>query len=277
LIEDVMRDQRLQPVWSLLDAHSLSSLMSDGKGLPEAIRIIDTGKVSHETAPLIGAAEAILARARQQENAAQPGLRLTASGFISLRDVAAIFEAMPWEEAEKDIIRHVCKVISERDFIPMWMARLILQKAGFLYRRGDRLIVRKGTREAGTHYADIVASTFWKTDLSDLDGVPLPAWPLDHIGVTLWALSACALQWSHPEELMAATTLSRPTREQVDPDQSMAFGLRVLRPLVWLGLLEMEKPWKFGRSDRRVRKSPLFDETFGFDVTLRDQPAGRVH
>jgi hypothetical protein len=272
-----MRDERLQPVWSLLDANSLSGLMADGKGVPAAIRVIDNGRVTPETAPLIGAAEAILARARQQENAAQPGLGLTASGFISLKNVAAIFDATPWEEAEKDIIRHVCKVISERDFIPMWMARLILQKAGFLYRRGDRLIVRKGTREAGTHYAEFVASTFWRTDLSDFDGVPLPVWPQDHIGVTLWALSACALQWSHQDELMAATTLSHSTRGQVDSERLRAFGLRVLRPLVWLGLLEMEQPWEFGDRMKRVRKSPLLDKTFAFDVTLRDQPAGRLH
>ncbi|HSP26661.1 MAG TPA: hypothetical protein VLQ65_15955 [Saliniramus sp.] len=257
-----------------MDATSLSGLVADWKQLPVSVRINDTGEVPQATAPLVGAAETILARAREQD-----GLRLTPSGFLNLRDVAAIFDAMPWDEAQKDMIRHVCRVIHEGDFTALGLTRMILQKAGFLYRRKDHLICRKGTRHAGAHYAEIVASAFWRTDLSEFDGVPLPHWPQDHIGVTLWAISACGMQWSQPRQLMTLTTLSHPTLERLDRNSLLAaFQLRVLRPLVWLGLLEMEPPWDFSASSTvRVRKTPLFDQTFAFDVSLREQPTGQVH
>lgn len=269
-----MADERLEPVWRLLDANSLSGLMASGKQLPAALRIIHDGKVSHVTAPLVGAAETILARAQQED-----GLRLTASGFINLKDVAAIFDAMPGYEAEKDMIRYVCRVINERDFPALHLARLVLQKAGLLYRRKDRLFCRKAARDPGAHYSEIVASTFWRTGLSECDGIPLPHWPQDHVGVILWALSACGLQWSQPNRLMALSTLSRPTPERVDPDWLLsAFELRVLRPLVWLGLLETERPWEDLRPGaNRLRKTPLFDQTFAFEVTLRDRPAADLH
>jgi hypothetical protein len=269
-----MQGERLEQIWSLLDAASFSELMAERGKLPSAVRVVEGDPVAPAAAPLLGVADAILARAREQD-----GLRLTASGFLGLNEVKTIFEAAAWDEEQKDITRSICRVIHERDFTPLHFARVVLQKAGLLRRRKDRLVPRKEVGEASSFYPEIVASAFWRTDLAVFDGVPFANWPQDHVGVTLWAISACGLQWREQRELMALTALSHPALERTYGDGMLsAFQLRVLRPLVWLGLMEMEQPWSFSaHSPRRVRLSPLFDRVLQFSVEMRDHEAGQVH
>jgi hypothetical protein len=269
-----MQDERLEPIWSLLDTASFNDLIAEPGRLPAAVRIKECDALKAADVPLLGIADAILARARDQE-----GMRLTASGYLGLNEVKAIFDAMPWDERDKDITRSVCRVIHEQDFTPLHLARSILQKAGLLRRRKDRLFCRKGAHDAAALFPEIVASTFWQIDLSEFDGVPFSNWPQDHVGVTLWAVSACGLQWAEQRELMALTTLSHPALERVHSDGMLsAFQLRVMRPLVWLGLMEMEQPWNFSlRNAPRVRKSSRFDQVFEFAVRLRDHDAGQLH
>ncbi len=269
-----MQDDPIEPVWKLLDSASFSRLMAERGRLPPAVRILDSQVPEPVDAPLIGIAGTILTQAR-----ARDGLRLTPAGFLAPADVAAIFEALPWNEAEKTLTRSLCRVIHEQDFTPLHLTRLILQKAGLLRRRKERLCCPGQIPGMTGCFPRIVESTFWRTDLAALDGVPLSNWPQDHIGVTLWALSACGLQWSEPAGLMRLATLSHPALERAHGANMLsAFLLRVIRPLVWLGLLEMEPPWDFSvRSQARVRKSPLFDQCLAFAVTMRDQPVGVLH
>jgi hypothetical protein len=269
-----MKDERIEPIWSLLDAESFSALMATRGRLPAAVRIERCSSVAPAAAPLLGVAEAILAQAREQD-----GLRLTASGFLGLNEVKAIFESIPWEERDKAIIRSVCRVIHEQDFTPLHLTRLILQKARLLRRQKDRLFVSKARGDAFSSYSEIVASVFWGIDLAEFDGVPFSNWPQDHVGVTLWAISACCLQWTEQRDLMALTTLSHPALERTYGDGMLAaFQLRILRPLVWLGLMELEQPWDFSaRSAPRVRKFPAFDRVFRFTVKMLDQDAGSLH
>jgi hypothetical protein len=269
-----MQDERLEPIWSLLDADSFSGLMAERGRLPAAVRVISANPVPPDAVPLLGVADAILARAREQD-----GLRLTPSAFLGLNEVRAIFEAMPWEEREKDITRSVCRVIHEPDFTPLHFTRLVLQKAGLLRRRRDRLFPRKGVEHASSDFSEIVTSAFWRIDLAEFDGVPFANWPQDHVGVTLWAISVCGLQWRDQRDLMALTTLSHPALERTYGDGMLsAFQLRILRPLIWLGLMETEEPWDFSaRSIPRLRKSSLFDRLFEFSVAMRDQEARPLH
>ncbi len=274
MLRKTMQRELFEPVWSLLESASLSGLMARKGRLPPAVRLIDNQGVDALDAPLVGVAGAILSHARERD-----GLRLTPSGFLALADVAAIFDALPWDEAGKDLTRSLCRVIHEQDFAPLHLARLVLRKAGLLRRRGEKLYCPREAPDLARCFPRIVESTFWRTELGALDGVPLSNWPQDHIGVTLWALSACGLQWSEPERLMRLVTFSHPALEQAHGDGMVsAFQLRVIRPLVWLGLMEMERPWDFSaRSLKRVRKSPRFDETLAFTVRLRDRATGIVH
>jgi hypothetical protein len=268
-----MQDTRLEPIWSHLDADSFSGLMGERR-LPAAVRIVKGEAVAPADSPLLGVADTILARARKQD-----GLRLTASGFLGLDEVKAIFETVPWDETEKDMIRAVCRVIHERDFTALRFARMALQEAGLLRRRKGRLLPRKGSPDASSLFPEIVSSTFWGVDLAGLDGVPLSHWPQGHVGLTLWAISACGLQWTAQRDLMALTTFPCRTLDRVDGETMMsAFQLRVLRPLVWLGLMEMEHPWNFSaRGEPRVRKSSHYDRVFQFAVGMRDPETGPLH
>jgi len=269
-----MQDERLEPIWSLLDTASFDDLIAEPGRLPAAVRINLCDALKAADVPLLGVADAVLARARDQE-----GLRLTTSGYLGLNEVKAVFESMPWDERDKDITRSVCRVIHEQDFTPLHFVRQAIQKAGLLRRRKDRLFCRKGLHDAAALFPEIVASTFWQIDLAAFDGVPFSNWPQDHVGVTLWAISACGLRWADQRELMALTTLAHPALAREQGDHMLAaFQLRILRPLVWLDLVEMEQPWDFSaRAAPRVRKSSRFDQVFEFAIRLRDQEAGQLH
>jgi len=92
------------------------------------------------------------------------------------------------------------------------------------------------------------------------------------VGVILWSLSASAHDWLPRETLtrLCASPVIGVLESQWDFGSS-AMEARILRPLVWFGLLESRTRAKSATElvdSRQYRKAPLFDRFVKFDVQI---------
>jgi hypothetical protein len=104
---------------------------------------------------------------------------------------------------------------------------------------------------------------FWHTDLGYFGRGLLGSWPQADIGVVLWSLSVSAGDWQTSEKLTRLCTIPEPATLTGTWDRSAyAMEARILRPLLWFGLLEhrSENIPDSGFAVRHYyRKSALFD------------------
>ena len=269
-------ETRLIPAWRLLDRDGLHALVEAPRpGLPEGI-FLTSNRALHEISavPLVKAARQVLGRA-----VAQDGLTLTTSGALSRADTRALFDLIDWPDYAKNEVLAVNQVLNEADALPVHITRIALQVAGLLRRRGKMLIATKKAQAllepnaSADLFALLFEATLWRVSLSYFDRFPVEHWPQDHIGLVIWCLSVAANNWSDADTLAQVCTvrderLDRTVRDFSGP----AMRSRVLRPLTWLGLMEMAR-----RNDEVqanwmqpavYRKTALFDVVVGFTVKV---------
>jgi hypothetical protein len=173
---------------------------------------------------------------------------------------------------------HVQKVINEPDFLPLHFVRILTQAAKLLRtHRGKLIPTPLGRRmlaaeQHGPLQAVLFHVAFWLLNLAYFDGYPLNSWPLTQVGVILWSLSASANGWLPRETLtrLCASPVIGVLEAQWDVGSS-AMEARILRPLMWFGLLESRTEPRSPNEvvDRRLyRKAPLFDRFVQFDVQI---------
>jgi hypothetical protein len=186
------------------------------------------------------------------------GLKLTATGNLS-RAVVEGMLGIKWPDYDKAVLVRYNKVINEPDFLPLHFIRVLMQ----------------ATKLVRTHRGKLVPTAFWHLNLAYFDGYPLQSWPQSQIGIILWSLSASAHDWMSRETLTRLCT--SPMIGVLESQWDFGSGateLRILRPLVWFGLLESQLE---GRSPtalidhRRYRKAPLFDRFLKFNVQVERQ------
>jgi hypothetical protein len=257
------------PVWTLLTPDSLSNLISDDRNIPSAIAVVPCRPSCALESPLVKAVRMMVERA-----VANDGLKLTANGFLSRADVKPVFDAVDWPAWSKESF-----AANEREVIPIHLARVTAQKAGLLRRRGKVLAATKvgkallAEERAGELLARLTEASFWKVRQDEFDGVPFGPWPQDHVGVALWSVGVAASAWQDADELLPICTMPFvPVKGLHDDYPEFAFFARVLRPAIWLGLLDYEERkepgerWPISRDF--VRKAALFDEVLRFSVKL---------
>jgi hypothetical protein len=113
---------------------------------------------------------------------------------------------------------------------------------------------------------------FWRLNLAYFDRYRLDSWPRSEVGVILWSLSASAHDWLPRETLtrLCASPVIGILEAQWDVGSS-AMEARILRLLVWFGLLESRTEPRSAAElvERRLyRKTPLFDRFLKFDVQV---------
>jgi hypothetical protein len=112
----------------------------------------------------------------------------------------------------------------------------------------------------------------WHINLAYFDRRPLDSWPQSDVGVVLWSLSASANDWLPRETLTRLCTIPVIGVLEWGWDLgSSAMEARILRPLVWFGLLESRTEPRSPTEvvDRRLyRKAPLFDRFVKFNVQI---------
>lgn len=210
------------------------------------------------------------------------GLKLTTTGNLSRAVVAEMIEIIEWPGADKKGMFSFHNVINEPDFLPLYFVRVLMQGTKLLRSRNGKLTptrLGKQMLEPNRHgalQALLFHIALWHMNLGYFDRNPIDSWPQNHAGVVLWSLSAAATDWLCPETLTRLCTV--PVVGVLESDRDLgefAMETRILRPLLWFGLLERKNAGKAGIGKPRLyRKTPLFDRFVKFNIQI-EGPATR--
>lgn len=270
----------IEPAWTMLEADSLDSLTLEPSATNQTIRL----EIKLTETELSGSAAARTARILLQRAMEVGGLKLTATGNLSRGVVAEMIDLVEWPGLNKGELFQLNKVINEPDFLPIHFVRVLLQGTELVrVRKGKLVLTRLGkamvaSERHGALQALLFHIALWHLSLGYFDRNPIEVWPQTHTGVVLWSLSVSATDWTDRETLTRLCTV--PIDRVVNSDWDLgtyAMDARILKPLLWFGLLEVrsEQSVTSRVNDRRLyRKTPLFDRFVKFNVQV-EQPATR--
>jgi hypothetical protein len=269
----------VEPAWTALTYESFNALRSEPSATNMALRLandltadeLDASAVAHNTLVLLHHA----AQAR--------GLKLTVAGNLARSVVGEMIDLFDWPDFNKTEARQLNKVINEPDFLPLHFVRLVAEAARLVRRhRGfmkPTALGRDLSKEPkrGALLAILFHIAGWHCDLSYFGRGLHSAWPQRDIGIILWSLSVGAWDWESRESLtrLCAIPINGVLDAQWDSG-SMAMEARILRPLLWFGLLEYRHDAPPGdRYGGRhfCRKSALFDRFLQFDIEIEREPS----
>jgi hypothetical protein len=262
----------VEPAWTLLDMESLDALWREPSKDNRALRLASNLTAAEIAASAVTRNTLILLR----RAADSEGLKLTATGNLSRAVVAETVDLFEWPDFDRAEAFRLHKVVNEPDFLPLFFVRHVAQFAKLVrIHRGSLRATRLGKdllaedRQRALQ-AILFHLTFWHADLGYLGRGLHGSWPQRDIGILLWSLSVAATDWQTPEKLTRVCTIPVNEILQAGWDTgSLTMEARILRPLLWFGLLEhrAEKAPDSCFAERHFyRKAPLFDRFLTFDV-----------
>jgi hypothetical protein len=280
--EDFLRDPQvrqwldgIEPPWTLLTFESLQALRQEPSAIQTAIRIANDLSADEIAGSAVARNTLILLRQTIESG----GLPLTATGNLSRTVVAEMRKLIEWPHYDRDEAFRFNKVINEPDFLPLHIVRLLADAVKLVRTQRGKLVATplgrsmlSDTRQ-GSLQAILFHLAFWHVDLGYFGRGPLgSSWPQADIGIVLWSLSVSANGWQTSEKLTRLCTIPEPAILSGSWDRSAyAMEARILRPLLWFGLLEhrSEKiPDSQFTARRYYRKAALFDRLLAFDVKM---------
>jgi len=264
----------IEPAWTLLTFDSLQALRREPSASQTAIRIANDFSADEIAGSAVARNTLILLRQAIERG----GLPLTATGNLSRAVVAEMCKLVEWPHYDQADAFRFNKVINEPDFMPLHVVRLLAQAATLVRaQRGKLLATPLGKSmlsdaRQGSLTAILFHLAFWHMDLGYFGRGLLGSWPQADIGVVLWSLSVSAGDWQTSEKLTRLCTIPEPAILSGTWDRTpYAMEARILRPLLWLGLLEYRSEkipdTRFG-ARHYYRKAPLFDRLLAFDVKM---------
>ena len=272
----------VEPAWTLLDFDSFCALKEEPSRENRTISL--SNDVTDAEIKLSAVARNILILL-ERANEGQ-GLKLTVTGNLSRNVVAEMVQRFQWPGFEPSELAKVGKVINEPDFLPLHLIRQLAQAAKLVRRyRGTLRTTELGNKIRSNEkrralQAILFHLTFWHADLSYFGVGMLGSWPRSDIGVVLWSLSVSAADWQTGKKLTRLCTVPVNGLLEAEWDiGSVLMEARVLRLLVWYGLLERktEKSSEALLGERHLyRKAPLFDRFLSFNVRT-EQPETAQH
>jgi hypothetical protein len=279
--EDFVQDPQMrkwldgvEPAWTLLTFDSLRALRQEPSALQTAIRIANDLNADEIAGSAVARNTFILLRQAIERG----GLRLTATGNLSRAVVAEMCKLIEWPGYDQADAFRLHKVINEPDFLPLHIVRLLAEAANLVRIHRGKLVATPlgksmlSDAQRGCLPAILFHLAFWHMDLGYFGRGLLGSWPQGDAGVVLWSLSICAYDWQTSEKLTRLCTIPEPAMFSGTWDRTpYAMEARILRPLLWFGLLEHRSEKMPG--DRFVehhfyRKAALFDRLLAFDVAV---------
>jgi hypothetical protein len=286
---DFLQDPRVQgwldgvePAWTLLTFESLLALRHEPSAVQSAIQIandLSVGEIAGS--PVARNTLILLGQAIERV-----GLPLTATGNLSRAAVAEMCKLIEWPDYDQADAFRFNKVINEPDFLPVHVVRQLAQAATLVCAQRGKLVATPlgksmlSDARQGSILAILFHLAFWHMDLSYFGRGLLGSWPQADAGVVLWSLSVCASDWQSTEKLTRLCTIPEPTMLSGTWDRTpYAMEAKILRPLLWFGLLEQRTEkvpgGRFGEH-HFYRKAELFDRLLAFDVQV-DLSEGARH
>ena len=260
----------VEPAWTLLTFDSLRALRQEPSARPRSgspiISVPMRSPAARNTFILL------------RQAIERGGLSLTATGNLSRVVVAAMRKLIEWPGYDQADAFRLHKVINEPDFLPLHIVRLLAEAAQLVRTQRGKLVAtplgKSMLSEArqGSLQAILFHLAFWQMDLGYFGRGLLGSWPQADIGIVLWSLSVSAGDWQTSEKLTRLCTIPEPAILSGTWDRSAyAMEARILRPLLWFGLLEYRGE-KIGNSRFEARhyyrKAALFDRLLAFDIKM---------
>jgi hypothetical protein len=286
--EDFLQDPQIQgwldgvePAWTLLTFESLQALRHEPSAVQTAIRIANDLTVGEIAGSPVVCNTLILLR----QTIERGGLPLTATGNLSRAVVAEMCQLIEWPDYNQADAFRFNKVINEPDFLPLHVVRHLAQAATLVRPQRGKLIATSlgksmlSDTKQGALLAILFHLAFWHMDLGDFGREVLGSWPQADAGVVLWSLSVCADEWHSPEKLTRLCTIPEPAMFSETWDRApYAMESKILRPLLWFGLLEHRSEEILGSRFSQhhfYRKAELFERLLAFDVHVNRSEGAR--
>src|SRR4051812_43355427 len=287
--EDFLQDPQVrkwldgvEPAWTLLIFDSLRALRQEPSAVQTAIRIANDLNADEIACSAVARNIFILL----QQAIERGGLPLTATGNLSRAVVGEMCKLIEWPHYDQAEAFRLHKVINEPDFLPLHVVRLLAEAAKLVRTLHGKLVatplgksmlsdVRQGSLPAILFHL-----AFWHIDLGYFSRGLLGKWPQADIGIVFWSLSVSAGDWQSSEKLTRLCTIPEPAMFSGTWDRtSYAMEARILRPLLWFGLLDHRSETitenRYGER-HYYRKAALFDRMLTFDVAV-DSIEGARH
>jgi hypothetical protein len=279
--EDFLQDPQMrrwldgvEPAWTLLTYDSLRALRQEPSHVQTAIRIANDLNADEIAGSAVARNTLILLRQAIEHG----GLPLTATGNLSRAAVTEMRKVVEWPGYDQANAFRLHKVINEPDFLPLHIVRLLAEAAELVRKEHGKLVATPlgkamlSDGRQGSLPAIMFHLALWHTDLGYFGRGLLGSWPQGDAGIVLWSLSACAADWQTSEKLTRLCTIPEPAMLSGTWDQTPhAMEARILRPLLWFGLLEYHSEKISGDRFGEVhfyRKAALFDRMLTFDVAV---------
>lgn len=277
--EDFLQDAQVrqwldgvEPAWTLLTFDSLRALRQEPSASQTAIRIGNDLSTDEIAGSAVARNTLILLRHAIERG----GLSLTASGNLSRAIVAEMCKLIEWPHYDQANAFQFNKVINESDFLPLHIVRLLAKAATLVRAQRSKLVATPLGKSMLTRHGSLLAIlfhiAFWLTDLGYFGRGLLGSWPQADIGTVLWSLSVSAGDWQTTEKLTRLCTIPEPAILSGTWDRTpYAMEARILRPLLWFGLLEYRSeqlPDTQLAARHYYRKAALFDRLLSFDVKM---------
>ena len=278
---DFLRDPQVQqwldgvePAWTLLTFESLRALRQEPSAVQTTIRIANDLCANEIAGSAVTRNTLILLRQATERG----GLPVTTTGNLSRAVVAEMCKLVEWPDYDQAAVFQFNKVINEPDFLPLHVVRILAQAATLIRAQRGKLVVTPlgksmpSDERQGSLLAILFHIMFWRMDLEYFGRGLLGSWPQADIGIALWSLSVSAGDWQTSEKLTRLCTIPEPATLTGTWDRSaFAMEAKILRPLLWFGLLEYrneEIPNSQFATRNYYRKTALFDRLLKFDVKM---------
>jgi hypothetical protein len=279
--EDFLQDSQVrkwldgvEPAWTLLTFDSLRALRQEPSAGQATIRIVNDLNADEIAGSAVARNTFILLRQAIERG----GLPLTATGNLSRAVVAEMCKLIEWPHYDQAEAFRLHKVINEPDFLPLHIVRLLAQAATLVRTQRGKLVATPlgksmlSDARQGSLPAILFHLALWHMDLGYFGRGLLGSWPQADIGIVLWSLSVSAGDWQTSEKLTRPCTIPEPAILSGTWDRSAyAMEARILRPLLWFGLLEYRSE-KIANSRFEARhyyrKAALFDRLLAFDIKM---------
>jgi hypothetical protein len=279
--EDFLQDPQVrkwldgvEPAWTLLTFDSLWALRQEPSAGQAAIRIANDLNAGEISSSAVARNTFILLRQAIERG----GLPLTATGNLSRNVVGEMRELIEWPGYDQADAFRLHKVINEPDFLPLHIVRLLAEATKLVRTQRGKLVVTPLGKSMltdarqGSLPAILFHLALWHMDLGYFGRGLFGSWPQADIGIVLWSLSVSAGDWQASDKLTRLCTIPEPAMLSGTWDKSAyAMESRILRPLLWFGLLEYRTE---KNPDSRIvaphyyRKAALFDRMLAFTVKM---------
>ena len=264
----------VEPAWTLLSFDSLRALRQEPSAGQTAIRIA-VGLAADDIARSAVARNTLILLQQAIEHG---GLPLTSTGNLSRVAVTNMRKLIEWPDYDQAEAFQFNKVINEPDFLPLHVVRLLAQAATLVAPKRGKLVATPlgksmlNDARQGSLLAILFHLAFWLMDLGYFGHGLRGSWPQADIGIVLWSLSVAAGEWQTSEKLTRLCTIPEPAMLSGTWDSSpYAMEARILRPLLWFGLLEYrheKMPDSRFAEWHYYRKAALFDRLIAFDIKM---------